>query len=150
MAKHTVQVVAEVTARPDEIYHHWNERSDYPRFVPDVAAVQPLDEVWSRWTPDDGTAPFDVELTDAVPQRCVAWRCHRPSRDRATVRLWPSGPGATRLELEVGWHAADDADRDRWRAWAHSLLEGFTAVLLDEHASFVDDLTAGDQLPHTD
>lgn len=150
MAKHTVQVVAELTARPDEIYHHWNERSEYPRFVPRLRTVEPLDEVWSRWWTSEDDEPFDVEVTDAVPRQLVSWRCHRGWRDRTTVRLTPWGPGMTRLEIDVSWHADDDRDRGHWRRWVVELMEAFTALMRTEHAGYVDALAADEQLPHTD
>ena len=150
MAKHVEQVVAEVTARPDEVFHYWNERTGYPRFVPGLRSVEPLDEVWSRWRLCDEHAPFDVEVTDVVPQHYVSWRCHRPSRDRTSVRLWPCGPGATRVEVDVSWHAPDDRHRESWRAWARDLLEGFTAMMRAEHAGHVDALVRDEQVPHTD
>ena len=149
MAKHTVQVVAEVTARPDEIYHYWNERSGYPRFVPGLRAVELLDEVWSRWRTDE-QQPFDVEVTDAVPRQLVSWRCHRPQRDRTTVRLDACGPGATRIELAVSWHAGDDRDLEHWRRWAVQLLESFAGQLRADHAGYVEALVAEEQVPHTD
>ncbi len=150
MAKHTVQVVAEVTARPDEIYHYWNERSGYPRFVPGLRAVELLDEVWSRWRTDDEVQPFDVEMTDVVPRQLVSWRCHRAQRDRTTVRLHASSPGATRIELAVSWHADDDRERENWRSWAVQLLEAFTVQLRADHAGYVEALVADEQVPHTD
>jgi uncharacterized membrane protein len=154
MAKHTVQVVAEVTARPDEVFHYWNERSGYPRFVPGLDAVETLDEVWSRWSLHDDVAAdeatFDVEVTDVVPRHYISWRCHRRTRDRTSVRLWPCGPGASRVEVEVSWHAQDDRERERWRTWGRQLLEGFAAMMRAEHSGYVETLVSDQQFPHTD
>ncbi len=149
MTERKVTVSTSVAAPPDEVYHYWNERTTYPRFVPRLESVTPLDEVWSRWTLAGSDETVDVEVTDNVLGHYVSWRCHRPTRDRTSVRIEGEHHGPTTVSLELSWQ--DDADgHTDWHEHASAMLDGFCAFLQDDHAGYMDALVADQQLPHTD
>ena len=109
MVRHTVAEERVLPAAPDDLYHYWNERLWYPRFLPGVDSVEIIDEVWSRWTLRGVDAPVDVELTDNVLHHYVAWRMHQHHRERVSVWIEGSGSGLSRLRLEVSWRVDPDS-----------------------------------------
>lgn len=114
-----------VSASPADVYHLWNQRYLYPNFMARVIHVEELDAAWSRWVVvgENGPEPIDVETTDNVPQRLVAWRDVGPASPRTMVRIAGTDGGPTTVRVEVSWEqpadlapeqaAADVQDRSR-------------------------------------
>jgi uncharacterized membrane protein len=157
MARVSVGADLHVASPPEDAYHVWNQRYLYPRFLSGVLEVEELDETWSRWLVERSGQRYslEVETTDNVPRRLVAWRDDGPGRPRTTVRL--SGPvgGPTVVSVEVSWHPAHSGsaavlEADHRLAELEADLRGFRDYLSSELGGYVDALRSLEQLPHTD
>ena len=157
MARVNVGAELHVASPPEDAYHVWNQRYLYPRFLAGVVEVEELDETWSRWVVvrDGERRSIEVETTDNVPRRMVAWRDDGPGRPRTTVRL--SGPpsGPTVVSVEVSWHPATSGpaaimEADQRLAELEADLRGFRDYLSSELGGYIDALRSLEQLPHTD
>ena len=157
LARVSVGADLHVASPPEDAYHVWNQRYLYPRFLAGVLEVEELDGTWSRWVVErDGErCTLEVETTDNVPRRLVAWRDDGPGRPRTTVRLMGPPAGPTTVSVEVSWHpqhsgAAAVTEADQRLAELEADLRGFREYLKSELGGYVDTLRSLEQLPHTD
>ena len=105
MARVSVGADLHVASPPEDAYHVWNQRYLYPHFLSGVLDVEELDGTWSRWLVERGGRRYtlEVETTDNVPRRLVAWRDDGPGRPRTTVRLtWKMSAISASLSFEPG------------------------------------------------
>jgi uncharacterized membrane protein len=138
MARRTLVAEVTVSASATDVYHVWNQRYQYPRFMAAVHEVEELDETWSRWVVvrDGSEHRLDVETTDNVPRRLVAWRDNGPGRPRTFVRLTGPDDGPITVQVELRWHPGPDEDVERTTEERRSALDadlaGFRRYLESE------------------
>ena len=75
----------------------------YPRFMESVEEVRRLDDRRLRWHTRMGERDieWDAEITEQVPDRCIAWRDVGGPRNHGRVQLQSIGPELTRVTLTL-------------------------------------------------
>jgi uncharacterized membrane protein len=109
MKRQRVSCEARLPLTADLVYHCWNDRSWYPRFIPGVHSVEIIDAVWSRWhlaAPDE---PCHVELTDNVLHHYLAWRLHKHHDESMSVWIQEAGEDSSVVRLEIEWRVEPGA-----------------------------------------
>jgi hypothetical protein len=109
-SRRTVSAQCHLDVDAGEVYYYWNERLAFPHFIPGLLSVEIIDGIWSRWTMQGCSQPVEVETTDNVLHRYVAWRLHQHYGQRVSLWIEP-GPdeGTVLLRLELSWRPDPDA-----------------------------------------
>ena len=100
----------EVNCSPEDCYRFWRHVENFPRFMPHVERVDPVDATHSRWqvrAPFGHTVEWDAELTSDVPGQQLGWRTMSGADIVHTgwVRFRPvPGRRGTRIEVEFDRH----------------------------------------------
>lgn len=86
-------------------YNQWTQMESYPKFMAGVQSVEQLDDTHLRWHMNVAGVErdFDVEITDQVPDRTIAWASHGELEQRGRVDFIPKGPDATEVTLSLDW-----------------------------------------------
>lgn len=87
----------EIDAPIDQVYEQWADFNAYPRFMPHVQEVQPVDGPHWRWQAEsEGQSDtWDVEITGQEPGRSISWRTRSPAfNSTSSVQLTPLDDGA--------------------------------------------------------
>lgn len=87
----------EIDAPIDQVYEQWSDFNAYPRFMPHVREVQPLDG--NRWTwqaeRDGQSATWHVDITGQEPGQSISWRTSSPDvNSTSSVQLTALDDGA--------------------------------------------------------
>lgn len=132
MTRRSVQGQVTVSASPADVYHLWNQRYLYPQFMERVIHVEELDETWSRWVVvgEYGPEPLEVETTDNVPRRLVAWRDVGPGTPHTIVRIAGSSAGPTTVQVQVSWDEPEDLTTEQRDTDAEQRRQQLDADLL--------------------
>ena len=109
--------VVTVRGTPEQVYARWRDLPKLPHVLSHLREVRVLDQQRSRWTAgsDGRTLTWDVELTDDVPGRELAWRSLPPARvpTEGHVRFSPARGGrgtAVHLDLSYSPGPGNDAE----------------------------------------
>ena len=75
----------------------------YPRFMEDVRQVRQIDDTHLRWHTKSGNLDleWDAELTQQVPDRCIAWRNSKEPHYAGKIELQPLAQDKTRIVLTI-------------------------------------------------
>lgn len=84
-------------------YDQLTQFEQYPRFVQNVEQVRQLDDTHVQLHARSGTQDmeWDAEITQQVPDRCIAWRNIRGPKYEGRIDLRPTGENATRVTLTM-------------------------------------------------
>jgi uncharacterized membrane protein len=66
-----------VNRSPDELYRHWRNFQNLPRFMKNLEAVEVTTDTRSRWTakgPAGKKFHWNAEIVEDAPRECIAWR----------------------------------------------------------------------------
>jgi uncharacterized membrane protein len=76
---------------------------DYPRFLQEVAVVRRNGSAHLHWSVNLSyqSLEWDAEITEELPDRCIAWHSDNGPISDERVELQPLGPGKTRLTLTM-------------------------------------------------
>lgn len=104
-----VESVATVHRPAAELYRFWNDPTNLPLFMENVAAVEPIDERRARWTLQPPAGPpveFEAVVEQKVEGERIAWHSAETAvlRHSGEVRFeeGPGGRGTTvRLRVEL-------------------------------------------------
>lgn len=84
-------------------YNHLTQFEQYPRFVQDVEQVRQLDDTHLHLHTRTGNLDmeWDAEITQQVPDRCIAWRNTNGPRYEGRIELQPVREDGTRVTVTM-------------------------------------------------
>ncbi|HEV2609370.1 MAG TPA: Hsp20 family protein [Noviherbaspirillum sp.] len=103
-----IQQSIEVAVPLHTAYNQLTQFEDYPRFMQDVEQVRQLDDTHLHWHARMGgqDLEWDAEITEQVPDSCIAWRNTSGSLNAGRVEVQPVDQQKTRviltMEIESG------------------------------------------------
>lgn len=93
----------EVNVPVSTAYNQLTQFEDYPRFMDDVEEVRQLDDTHLHWHTRAGNLDmeWDAEITQQVPDRCIAWRNTSGPRYEGKIELEPTTEDRTTVTLTM-------------------------------------------------
>lgn len=93
----------EVNAPVQTVYNQLVQFEQYPRFMEGVEQVRQLDDTHLHWKTRAGNLnlEWDAEITQQVPERCIAWRHTSEPHYEGRLELQPVTPDKTRITLAI-------------------------------------------------
>ena len=84
-------------------YEQLTQFEQYPRFMEDVVQVRQLDDRHVHWHSKAGNLDreWDAEITEQVPERCIAWRNTSEPHYTGRIELQALAPDRTRIVVSV-------------------------------------------------
>lgn len=89
-------------------YRKLNEFEEFPRFMKGVHSVHQLDESHLHWRAEKGgkEMEWDAEITENIPEKCIAWRNTSGPRNEGRVEFQALDQDKTKISLYMD---ADEA-----------------------------------------
>lgn len=145
----TIEKSVEITAPIRAAYDFWANFAAYPQFMPQVQAVEQVDDTHWRWRADVAgkAVEWDAEVTENVPDQSIGWQTtSKGTRSSTTVRFATLDDGRTAVTFTAhypngvgkGLSAADIAQQ------AEENLTRFTHLLLGTAPEATDGSTAAE------
>ena len=100
----SIQESIEVNVPVRIAYNQWTQFEEFPRFMAGVKEVKQLDDTHVHWHAEiwGKDKEWDAEITQQVPDQCVAWRSTSGDAPNAgTVRFEPVSADRTRINLTM-------------------------------------------------
>jgi HSP20 family molecular chaperone IbpA len=93
----------EVNVPAHTAYNQLTQFEEYPRFMEDVEEVRQIDDTHLHWHTRAGNLDmeWDAEITQQVPDRCIAWRNTSGPRYEGKIELQPMETERTRLTVSM-------------------------------------------------
>ncbi|RZI40271.1 Hsp20 family protein [Herbaspirillum sp. HC18] len=93
----------EVNVPVGTAYRQLTQFEQYPRFMEDVEEVRQVDDTHLHWHTKAGhlDMEWDAEITQQVPDRCIAWRNLNGPRYEGRIDLRPTEQGRTEVKLTM-------------------------------------------------
>jgi uncharacterized membrane protein len=86
------------------VYNQWTQFEEFPRFMAGVKEVKQLDDTHVHWHAEiwGKDKEWDAEITEQVPDQCIAWRSTSGDAPNAgMVRFEPISADKTRVRLTM-------------------------------------------------
>jgi uncharacterized membrane protein len=86
------------------VYNQWTQFEEFPRFMAGVKEVKQLDDSHVHWHAEiwGKDKEWDAEITEQVPDQCIAWRSTSGDAPNAgMVRFDPVASDRTRVRLTM-------------------------------------------------
>lgn len=99
----TIQQSIEVNVPVHAAYNQLTQFEEYPRFMEGVEEVRQLDDTHLHWHVKgcNQDMQWDAEITEQVPDRCIAWRNTSGPKNAGKVELQPTDSGKTKVTLHM-------------------------------------------------
>lgn len=93
----------EINVPVSTAYRQLTQFEQYPRFMEDVEEVRQLDDTHLHWHTKAGNLDmeWDAEITQQVPDRCIAWRNLNGPRYEGRIELRPTEQDKTEVRLTM-------------------------------------------------
>ena len=93
----------EVNVPVGTAYRQLTQFEQYPRFMEDVEEVRQVDDTHLHWHTRAGNLDmeWDAEITQQVPDRCIAWRNLNGPRYEGKIELLPKEKDRTEVKLTM-------------------------------------------------
>ena len=93
----------EINVPVSTAYRQLTRFEQYPRFMEDVEEVRQLDDTHLHWHTKAGNLDleWDAEITQQVPDRCIAWRNLNGPRYEGRIDLRPTQEDRTEVKLTM-------------------------------------------------
>ena len=82
-------------------YNQWTQFEEFPRFMASVDEVRQLDDTHLHWRATVAGKPkeWDAEITQQIPDQCIAWRSTSGVRNSGVVTFDKIGENRTRVTM---------------------------------------------------
>jgi uncharacterized membrane protein len=97
-----IEKTVEVNQPVRTVYNQWTQFEEFPRFMAGVKEVKQLDDTHVHWHAEiwGKDKEWDAEITQQVPDQCIAWRSTSGDAPNAgTVMFEPVSSDRTRVRL---------------------------------------------------
>ncbi|HYD96964.1 MAG TPA: SRPBCC family protein [Noviherbaspirillum sp.] len=113
-------------------YNQLTQFEDYPRFMHDIENVHQLDDTHLHWSARMAyqQMEWDSEITEQIPDQCIAWRNAGGPIDAGKVEVQPVGQDKARVTLTM------ECDPDRLPAQAGNVQDVLARQIGDDLARF--------------
>jgi HSP20 family molecular chaperone IbpA len=93
----------EINVPVSTAYRQLTQFEQYPRFMEDVEEVRQLDDTHLHWHTKAGNLDmeWDAEITQQVPDQCIAWRNINGPRYEGKIELRPTEANRTEVKLTM-------------------------------------------------
>jgi uncharacterized membrane protein len=103
-----IQKTIHIDAPVQDVYAFWSFYENFPHFMSHVREVKTIGDGRSHWTvegPAGVPVPFDVEVTQAIPNELLAWKTlpGAPVDHARIVRFMPED-GGTRADIKMSYN----------------------------------------------
>jgi len=101
-----IEKTIEVRQPVRTVYNQWTQFEEFPRFMAGVKEVRQLDDTHVHWHAEiwGKDKEWDAEITEQVPDQCIAWRSTSGDAPNAgMVRFEPIASDRTRVRLTMDY-----------------------------------------------
>ena len=101
-----IEKTIEVRQPVRTVYNQWTQFEEFPRFMAGVKEVRQLDDTHVHWHAEiwGKDKEWDAEITEQVPDQCIAWRSTSGDAPNAgMVRFEPVASDRTRVRLTMDY-----------------------------------------------
>jgi uncharacterized membrane protein len=104
-ATSSVQETIDLDVPVTTAYNQWTQFEEFPRFMASVEEVRQLDDTHLHWRANvAGKAKeWDAEITQQIPDQCIAWRSTGGVRNAGVVTFDKIGENRTRVRLRMDY-----------------------------------------------
>lgn len=104
-----IQQSIEINVPAQAAYHQFTRFEEYPRFMQDVEEVRQSDDTHLHWSTSmaAGKADWDAEITEQMPDRCIAWRNTSGPDNAGRLEVEPVGREKARVTLTMECEPGD-------------------------------------------
>jgi uncharacterized membrane protein len=93
---------------PDELYAFWRDVNNLPKFVENLASIEKIDDVRSRWTvkaPGGKTVSWESVITDDRPGKGLSWQSAEGADlpNRGKVEFKDAGMRGTVVRVAIAY-----------------------------------------------
>ncbi|SPA30974.1 SRPBCC family protein [Cupriavidus taiwanensis] len=101
----TIEESIDVRVPVQVAYQQWCRFEEFPRFMEGVEEVRQLDDRRLHWRAEIGgkQKEWDAEITQNVPDQCIAWRSVAGAENSGQVNFSPLDAGATRVSVRMNY-----------------------------------------------
>jgi uncharacterized membrane protein len=120
MVRKTIEVDVPVSTA----FQEWTRFEALPRFMHGVVTVQHVDDHHLAWRAQIFGVErlWELEITEIVPERLIAWHSCAGPRNHGVIRLEPLSISASRITMEIDFNPANFVEEvtdylgvlDRW------------------------------------
>ncbi len=103
--RQSVERSIELNVSVDLAFFHLSQFEDYPKFLPWVDEVEPIEEGRLRWFPTMGRSSqsWEVRILEQTPYARISWQSGPPDGHSCALTLFPTHEG-TRLRVRVSFN----------------------------------------------
>ncbi|MDK3025016.1 SRPBCC family protein [Cupriavidus taiwanensis] len=101
----TIEESIDVRVPVQVAYQQWSRFEEFPRFMDGVEEVRQLDDRRLHWRAEVGgkQKEWDAEITQNVPDQCIAWRSVAGAENSGQVNFTALDAGATRVSVRMNY-----------------------------------------------
>jgi uncharacterized membrane protein len=101
----SVQETIDLNVPVSTAYNQWTQFEEFPRFMASVEEVRQLDDTHLHWRANVAgkTKEWDAEITQQIPDQCIAWRSTGGVRNEGVVTFDKIGENKTRVRLKMDY-----------------------------------------------
>ena len=101
----SVQETIDLNVPVSTAYNQWTQFEEFPRFMASVEEVRQLDDTHLHWRANVAgkTKEWDAEITQQIPDQCIAWRSTGGVRNAGVVTFDKIGDNRTRVKLQLDY-----------------------------------------------
>lgn len=101
----SVQETIDLNVPVSTAYNQWTQFEEFPRFMASVEEVRQLDDTHLHWRANVAgkTKEWDAEITQQIPDQCIAWRSTGGVRNAGVVTFDKIGDNRTQVKLQMDY-----------------------------------------------
>jgi uncharacterized membrane protein len=135
-ASSSVAETIEINVSPRTAYNQWTQFEDFPQFMKSVKEIRQLDDKHLQWRAKIAgeEKEFDVEITEQIPDKRIAWRSITGVKNGGVVTFHKISDHCCRVTLQMDYEPENMAESigdslGAVRMEARSNLQNFKEML---------------------